>query len=134
LDRAVLKALAKDPNDRFQTADEFQACLVQIADLVRRPAGWLETMAFDASGMDHPSRESGALASAPAFAPTEPYAELAAPTATSPAGAVESQPQSVAPPKRRRLGVATVLLFLAGMLIAGLAVVGLVTVIQGARP
>lgn len=135
LDRAVLKALAKDPNDRFQTADEFQACLIQIADSVTRPAGWLETLAFDASGMLNSTAPA-----APASAPSLPVAREAAsePAATTPSAAPAEQ-QAVATPqpllsRRRQMGIGTVLLFVAGMLIAGLAVVGLVTIIQGGQP
>jgi eukaryotic-like serine/threonine-protein kinase len=137
LDRAVLKALAKDPNDRFQTADEFQACLVQIADSVTRPAGWLETLAFDATGMLNPPDDSVST-TAPSTASTNEVSgehgarmppEEAAPLRTTAA----TEPQA-APRESRRMSVGSILLFVAGMLIAGLAIVGLVTIVEGARP
>jgi serine/threonine-protein kinase len=139
LDRAVLKALAKDPDDRFQTADEFQACLIQIADSVRRPAGWLETMAFDASGMLGPP---GAAEEPPMPLPSPPVSAARSrvdvqsaqppPVPGQSVMAAESPPPERRP-KPRRMGVATVLLFLAGMVVAGLAVLGLVTILQGAQ-
>ena len=140
LDRAVLKALAKDPDHRFQTADEFQACLIQIADSVRRPAGWLETMAFDASGMLDPPAEGEKNLAPQSSGPVEvaqrevhgesPQAPAVSRDPAMDAGVVPQERRA----KPRRMGLATVLLFLAGMLIAGLAVFGLVTILQGARP
>lgn len=139
LDRAVLKALAKDPDDRFQTADDFQACLIQIADSVRRPAGWLETMAFDASGMLEPP---GADEEPPMAPPSPPVgaaqSDVDVESAEPPPVPGQSVMAAASPPreqrpKPRRMGLATVLLFLAGMLVAGLAVLGLVTILQGAQ-
>jgi len=49
LDRIVLKALAKQPLERFQTADEFRKVLEAVAELLKRPSGWLHTTAFDVS-------------------------------------------------------------------------------------
>jgi serine/threonine-protein kinase len=46
LDGIVLKALAKNPDERFQTADEFRAQLENTAELLRRPSGWLHTTLF----------------------------------------------------------------------------------------
>jgi serine/threonine-protein kinase len=136
LDRAVLKVLAKNPNDRFQTADDFQTCLVQIADSIRRPTGWLETMAFDASGMiDAPPAPEAEPASPPSRAPESErrLASVSAPETTEPQASRAALPaEGVAAP--RRMSVGAVMLFLVGVLIAGLAVVGLVTIIQGARP
>jgi serine/threonine-protein kinase len=139
LDRAVLNSLAKDPDDRFQTADEFQACLIQIADSVRRPAGWLETLAFDASGMLDRPIENAETSAPPSSSPAAGLTQSAPGTPTlqthedPPRQVIDVQPQArERRPKPRRLGVAAVALFLVGMLIAGLAVVGLVTIIQGA--
>ncbi len=139
LDRAVLKALAKNPDERFQTADEFQACLVQIADSVRRPAGWLETLAFDASGMLAPASEE------PQGPPPSEVAAVAAialrpsdhaPGANKPPSksALEVAVRPPEPRRGRRGSVGAVVLFVAGMLIAGLAVIGLVTIVQGTHP
>jgi serine/threonine protein kinase len=139
LDRAVLKALAKNPNERFQAAEEFQTCLLQIADSVRRPAGWLETMAFDVSGMPASPAENLPAPSLPASG-VDQVAQSeanAAPTEDRVARPLHaSRATSQAPERRpkRRVSLAAVVLFLTGMLIAGLAVVGLVTIVQGARP
>ncbi len=50
LDAAILRALAKDPNQRFQTADEFRAELARIARSLGLPPGWLETTTFSPDG------------------------------------------------------------------------------------
>lgn len=137
LDRAVLKALSKNAADRFQTADEFQACLVQIADFVTRPAGWLETLAFDASGMlNQPDEPASAPVPAPPSIP--PIETDRGIRATSRAVAQAPEPSlptpRARPRKPRRMSVGAVLLFVGGMVIAGLAVIGLVTIIQGVHP
>jgi serine/threonine-protein kinase len=48
LDRVILKALEKNPDDRFQTADEFARVLRHAAESLTRPVGWAETSVFDA--------------------------------------------------------------------------------------
>lgn len=47
LDSIVLKALAKDPADRFQSAAEFEVALSRIAATVEPPAEWVQTTGFD---------------------------------------------------------------------------------------
>lgn len=49
LDRAILRALRKAPDDRFQTADELREELERVMALLAQAPGWLETSAFDAS-------------------------------------------------------------------------------------
>ncbi|MEO6600841.1 MAG: serine/threonine-protein kinase, partial [Polyangiaceae bacterium] len=51
LDRVVLRALRKDPADRFQTADEMRQELERITALLQRSPGWLETSTFDPSSL-----------------------------------------------------------------------------------
>lgn len=46
LDHTVMKALAKDPALRFQTASEFREVLGNIATRLRQPSGWLATTAL----------------------------------------------------------------------------------------
>lgn len=53
LDRAVLRALAKDPDGRFATADEFSAELAAVLRLLRRHSGGLETTTFRRMDLDH---------------------------------------------------------------------------------
>jgi len=48
LDAAILKALRKNPADRFQTAAEFSATLAAIVGRRGAPIGWLETTPSDA--------------------------------------------------------------------------------------
>lgn len=47
LDRAVLKALAKRREERFQSAHEFAAALRQVSGLLRGSGGLLDTSTFD---------------------------------------------------------------------------------------
>jgi eukaryotic-like serine/threonine-protein kinase len=135
LDRAVLKALAKDPTERFQSAQEFQNVLEMVAKLLQEPTGWLETSTFDPSMV---------RASVDAVAPTVPIVP-AAPSVPAAVGPLPVEQSRAAPPQaetlepslvasKPRLGVGQVMLFVVGVLIAGLAVVGLVTVLQGRGP
>lgn len=48
LDRVLLRALAKDPSARFQSAEDFRAALLEINEAQQRPSGWLQTSTFDA--------------------------------------------------------------------------------------
>jgi len=43
LDAAILRAIRKNPAERFQTAAEFSAALERIAGRLTAPIGWLET-------------------------------------------------------------------------------------------
>lgn len=151
LDRAVLKGLAKNPDDRFQTADEFQRCLEQVAEYLRKPLGWLETTAFVVS---HAVAEPSAAAppvssSAPRASSRRP--ELT-PSATIPvsvasgvvaSGAVASRAEEPAPevvplpspspsgerPTPSSLGA--VAIFIVALLVAGLAALALVSWLRG---
>lgn len=49
LDRIMLRAVAKEPAERYQTAEEFDAALAQVEDALTRPQGWMDTVTFDAS-------------------------------------------------------------------------------------
>ena len=49
LDAVVMKALSKDPAERFQTAKEMLAALGSIGQAFRKPTGWLATTAYDDS-------------------------------------------------------------------------------------
>jgi len=149
LDRAVLKALAKDPEQRFRTAKEFFDVLNSVAGHLQEPTGWLETSAFD---------PALARASVAAFAPTDPGAQPAVPAHAPPntapveaalvvaagdiSGPPEEAPEVAAPslsdpfnvPPKPRLSMTTIVVFMFGLAIAGLAVIGLVTVLPGRAP
>jgi eukaryotic-like serine/threonine-protein kinase len=65
LDRAILKALSKDPAQRFQSAREFEAALSAVAALLGQPLGYMETTLFDPSRSSTPG-ENQLLASSAA--------------------------------------------------------------------
>lgn len=46
LDKAVLRGLRKAPDERFQSANAFQAELERTIALLRQPLGWVETTVF----------------------------------------------------------------------------------------
>jgi len=141
LDRAVLKALAKDPAERFQTAKDFQSVLDGVAKLLQEPTGWLETSTFDPS-IVRASVEAMA-ATVPVVPPVpnvpvplapasvEHSEDIVSDALSQPNPALLSSPERALVAHKPRFGVAPVMLFVLGLLIAGLAVVGLVTVLQG---
>ncbi len=49
LDRLILRALRKDPAERFQSADELRAELEYISELLQSSTGWLETSVYSVS-------------------------------------------------------------------------------------
>jgi serine/threonine-protein kinase len=55
LDHAVLKALRKHPDERFQSAEEFEQLLGEVAERLERPTGWLVTTAFEAPSVPEPA-------------------------------------------------------------------------------
>jgi serine/threonine-protein kinase len=73
LDALLLRALSKEPNARFASANEFKAELEQVGALLARPAGWLETTAYR---LDEGPPDSGELASAPSSAAAESVPRL----------------------------------------------------------
>ena len=144
LDRAVLKALAKDPTARFQTAKEFQTVLETVARHLQESTGWLETSTFDPA-MVRASLEP----TVPAVPDAPPTVNLAPPSVSAPLkqshqyhadapeepdAAMVGAPELPMAASKPRLGLAQVALFVVGLLIAGLAVIGLITVLQGRSP
>ncbi len=47
LDQLVLRALAKDPEGRFQTAEDFRFAVEEVPRRHQSPQGWLENTAFE---------------------------------------------------------------------------------------
>ncbi len=141
LDRALLKALAKNPNERFQTAEEFRAYLDQVEASLRRPVGFLETTAFSADGSAQVQSAAPPTAQAPA-APPQAASVLPsstvridpAPVATEPVAPVYSDAVSPAGrdrPQLRLSPAAAAVVFVVALVIAGLAALGLVTLLRG---
>ncbi len=117
LDRALMKALAKDPQQRFQTAVEFKQFLERVVDHLKRPAGWLETTAHEMPSLDEPFPAPTAL---------EP------PQRVEPAAPMQSE-HLLASPKLRLSPLATVILFALTVLVGSLAALGLASVLGGGR-
>jgi serine/threonine protein kinase len=140
LDRAVLRALAKDPAERFQTADEFKALLEQIQEMLNRPSGWLETSRFDPRALlEMPQREPVSEWTQPA-----PVSEAKAPPAAfSPArraappvqvGGLERATGDTQGTQARPSRGLLVLLFVCVALLVGVVVAGLLALLRGHGP
>lgn len=137
LDRIVLKALAKQPLDRFQTADEFRAALESVADLLRRPSGWLHTTAFDVSRVApklERAQTSGASRGETAATPPGASELRESPSEDSPRVQALPAPISVTPGVSRTQvrvspGVALAVV-LTAIVVGLLASVGLVSILQ----
>jgi eukaryotic-like serine/threonine-protein kinase len=146
LDRAVLKALSKDPSQRFQTAEEFHAALSIVADQLLQPTGWLETSTFDAAAFRASAFGEAAATGAPVgSADTErlgPPAPATTVEPSAPASQASSGVRDVAPEPsvassargRPRSTLSQVIWFSIGLAIAGLAVLGFVTILEGRGP
>lgn len=55
LDRIVLKALAKRPADRFQSASEFEAALAELAGTLESPSDWAQSTGLEAVNQSGPT-------------------------------------------------------------------------------
>jgi hypothetical protein len=94
LDAVVLKALAKPPADRFQTAAEFAQALDAVADVIANPAKGVETIAAPSKRPDpdappiHPRKSGIARGCGSAGIPA---ATSTAPTRTAPTTATETR-------------------------------------------
>jgi len=122
LDQIVLKALAKAPDERFQSADEFSAALERVGALLARPVGWLETTTFDAKSVAPSPRGNEA-----------PYPRSLGhhgvrSGARDIAGSHERTRSSVGYPR-----AALLLAFFAALVLTGLAVAAVVVTLRGGR-
>jgi len=142
LDRALLKALAKNPEDRFQTAEEFQHHLEQVEVSLRRPSGWLETTAFHAGDVaplqpavtltaPQPTVETRALPSpvVSPLRPSTPASDSPVPPAIEPS--LAPIPATADRTRLRLSPLVAAIVFTIALVIAGLAALGLVTVLRG---
>jgi serine/threonine protein kinase len=152
LDQALLKALAKDANQRFQTAEEFRAFLLQVSELLRRPSGWMQTTAFDANELRRVAAEGKLAASERALPDPEVPRQPVHPG--SPNVAPEREPERREPQKEARSEsrhdpavrlsrppavhdpwrpIVLVVVFVACAAVAAFAALGLLSLLQG-RP
>jgi eukaryotic-like serine/threonine-protein kinase len=112
LDRIILKALRKNPDERFQDVEELSDALVALAESLSAPPGWSETAAFRA--------QSTAPAPSAEVSPIEAAREnRTAAGASAPGGAL---PRS-----------ALVILFVVVMVVTAVGVALLVGLLRGAR-
>ncbi len=78
LDRIVLKAIAKDPKDRFQTAAEFAQALHSVACGLPTPQTWVETGWFDLAGFHATLSNSAVRLTLASSRPTQRLERVAA--------------------------------------------------------
>ncbi len=143
LDRAVLKGLEKDPEKRYQTAEEFREILRHLSELLARPTGWLVTTVFSANSLARVRSATPHDASNPLLAEDSNRVELERddesaelPSAPSQVGIGEATgnvtptaPRSSVAPRRPPLVLVTV--FVIGVLAAAAAAAGLVAILRG---
>src|SRR5262249_41853140 len=94
LDRVVLKALAKAPEHRFQSAAEFRVALHGFADLLDRPQGWLETTLYVRQKLTPPADAEHAPKQAGALEPEPASAEVSTPSAVG-SNVTQSRPPTM---------------------------------------
>jgi serine/threonine-protein kinase len=137
LDRVVLKALAKDPERRFQTATEFRKALDGFADLLDRPAGWLETTLFVRQKLTPPADAQLALKQAGAFEPEPANAEVSTPSAAGSSVteslrdlATATSSTGITPRFKSNRRVILIALFVLGGIVAAGAAAGLIALLK----
>jgi serine/threonine protein kinase len=112
LDRALLRVLRKDPDERFQTADALREELEQIVTLLERSPGLLETSVFAASSFGVP------------------------PSVTVPrSGAfpIKASASEQGQPERPVTKLDVILLFVSALLVTASTTAALITLLRGAR-
>jgi eukaryotic-like serine/threonine-protein kinase len=60
LDRVLLRALRKNPEERYQSADALREDLEQISEFLQSTPGWLDTSVFEVSSLAAPRPQPGA--------------------------------------------------------------------------
>ena len=109
LDRIVLKALAKRPADRFQSAGEFEAALAELADTLEAPSDWAQSTGLEAvsKGDSTPPAIRGGLGKTLTVgtlgaepAPSEPREMSTAATETLPPETTPANPSDAVEPVR----------------------------------
>jgi serine/threonine-protein kinase len=131
VDRIVLRALTKSADERYQTAREFREALLGVMDLLQRPTGWLETTAFDAAKLASLAPTEATPPDSNAHAVGSTQSAQFGPSPSARPGTDSSVGLSAVLPRVAPSRLTIVLVFLIGMLVAGLAAVGLVSVVMG---
>jgi serine/threonine protein kinase len=131
LDRVILKALEKNPDDRFQTAEGFARVLRHAAESLKKPVGWAETSVFDARVFAE--RTSGETSEPPPAAKADLSSSTASNQTDLDFGALNSSnaPMFAGRPRAPRL-IAQAALFVLVALTAGVLGSVLVGVLRGA--
>ncbi len=119
LDAIVLRALEKDPADRFQTAEQMSAALAGLARGIRQPVGWLATVVHDSSDPPEVQRAAPAPLAGSTLQSAAAPEEAATHSASSPLRP-EPTPQPLPAPNAPPLGIFAVALLATAIVVAAL--------------
>ena len=141
LDRVLLRALRKNPEERYQSADALREDLEQISEFLQSTPGWLDTSVFEVSSLAAPrpqptsdSRLSEPRSVKPPAAIEEAGdRSLAEPPPRSEAVDVQNNSADAAFGQRPIASLSLVLIFLASASLAALAAAAIVATLLGHR-
>jgi serine/threonine protein kinase len=125
LDALVLRALHKDPNARPASAREFREHLERLAALLAHPAGWLETTQYERQTATPGESAAAPLAAHGSAAPDELQTRV-------PPGTPRRARAWASRLSTRTLAIAVVLA-ISGLIVSGMAVVGVAALLRGVR-
>jgi serine/threonine protein kinase len=142
LDRVLLRALRKNPEERYQSADALREDLEQISEFLQSTPGWLDTSVFEVSSLAAPmQRQSGSesrpteMRSVRPPAQTEQAANKSLTEAVPRSGAFDLQISAAesAPGQRAVASLNLALIFLASATLAALVAASIVATLLGHR-